>query len=352
MSYMTKIHPDFRLNSDFFTQESLLQYAAEIKHHADLHLQLLGDFLESWFSNADFIEMTTSGTTGVPKIIKLQKEAMINSALATGIHFEVLEKTIALHCLPIQYIAGKMMMVRALVLGWSIDYVKPSSAPMVGIDKRYNFGAMVPLQIENSINEIDQFDKIIIGGAKLNNALRSKLMHSSCLLFETYGMTETITHIAAKKIDEETFSALKEVIFEVDDRGCLVVFAPRVHPEKLITNDSVELIDGKHFVWNGRVDNVVNSGGVKLFPEKIEEKLSNFIQDNFFVNGVADAHLGSKLVLFIEGSQNDKIDFDRAFKSLSRFEVPKKIIYIDAFLYTETGKLKRAQTVKSQDLTF
>jgi o-succinylbenzoate---CoA ligase len=338
------IHPSFKFNGKHFSKEVLCLFANEIAHSTNDFEQQLAKFILEWFNDDDFIELTTSGTTGTPKIIQLKKSAMLHSALATAEFFDLNENCKALHCLPAQYIAGKMMLVRALVLGWDLDFVKPEANPLDGNTKEYDFAAMVPLQVEKSLEQLHQVKKIIIGGAKLNLALANTLKKLPIAVYETYGMTETITHIAAKKVQDEAFSVLPNIKISTDDRNCLVIDAPRLSEHKIVTNDVVEICNGNEFIWLGRFDNVINSGGIKLFPEKIEEKLSEKIKHRFFVIGKADATLGEKLILVIEGEPYELTDLD--FASLEKYEKPKEIVFVSKFLETATGKIKRVDSIK------
>ena len=196
----TICHKAFKLNNNSFDDiDDLLSYALHFSpeiHH----------FLEDWFSEKEFVLVKTSGSTGTPKLIQLQKKQMQYSALATGDFFQLKEKKIALLCLPIKYIAGKMMLVRALTLGWHLDVVNASSNPLNMLSRKYDFTAMVPLQLENSIDKLHFIKKLIVGGGLVSNNLQEKLQSLTTEIFGTYGMTETITHIAVKKLNR--FSSL------------------------------------------------------------------------------------------------------------------------------------------------
>ncbi|TRW27462.1 AMP-binding protein [Flavobacterium zepuense] len=340
------VHPKFKMNGFHFTADDLGRVAYSFIKEGSGYEKSIGDFILDWFDTKDFIEMRTSGTTGTPKIIRVSKQAMVYSALATGDFFEVHEGTKALHCLPTQFVAGKMMLVRALILGWDLDLAEPSSNPLERNDNLYDFCAMVPLQAQHSLDKLNNIKKIILGGAKVNSALSAALQGLQTDVYETYGMTETITHIAAKKIGEEAFTVLPNVAISTDDRHCLII--NNLTNEPVVTNDVVEIIDETHFIWLGRYDNVINSGGVKLFPEQIEEKLSHNIKQRFFVAGVTDATLGDKLVLVIEGKP---FTLDEAvYAALSKFEKPKAVLFTDAFLETGSGKVQRAAILKSFSL--
>ncbi len=333
------VHPHFKLNGFHLTEDDLLRIAYSFIKEGEPYERAVGDFLMYWFDHNSYIDMQTSGTTGTPKLIRVQKQAMVNSAMATGEFFDLYADMKVLHCLPTQYVAGKMMLVRAFILGWDMDLVAPSSHPLERNDTQYDFAAMVPLQAQHSPDKLKQVKKLILGGAKVSSALAKKLSKVPTEIYETYGMTETITHIAAKKIGEEAFTTLPNVNITTDERNCLVIDAFAICDEPVITNDVVEITDEKHFVWLGRHDNVINSGGVKLFPEQIEEKLSGKIERRFFVKGEPDEELGEKLVLYIEG-ENIAID-PEVFTKLDKFEKPKQIVFIDKFIETESGKVIR-----------
>jgi len=333
------IHNDFRLNGKFYDKEQLIALANQYQTSNESYKQDFGNLIMQWFDANDFITLKTSGTTGTPKQIELKKQAVINSAKATGIHFNLKPTNTALLCLPTKYIAGKLMFVRSLILGLHLDVVNPSSNPLSKINKVYDFVAMVPLQVIHSIDKLHLIKKLIVGGAKLDMKVKELISDSTCEVYETYGMTETITHIAAKKISEDFFTALPHAQISVDARGCLVIDAPSVNPDKLVTNDLVEFKSTNKFKWLGRVDNVINSGGVKLFPEQIEEKLAPFISNRFFVIGKEDAILGNKLVLVIEGELYS-IE-PKMFDVLLPFEKPKEIQFVSKFKETATGKILR-----------
>jgi len=339
------VHPHFKLNGFHLNEDDLCRIAYSFIKEGEPYERAVGNFLLDWFDQKDFIEMQTSGTTGAPKLIKVQKQAMVHSAMATGEFFDLLPDIKVFHCLPTQFVAGKMMLVRAFILGWDLDLVAPVSNPLQNNDTEYDFAAMVPLQAEQSLGKLQQIKKVILGGAKVSEALSNKLEILPTKIYETYGMTETITHIAAKRIGEEAFTTLPNVRVSEDDRHCLVIDPYVICDEPIVTNDVVKVLDQNHFIWLGRYDNVINSGGVKLFPEQIEEKLSSKIQRRFFVKGIPDEKLGEKLVLVIEGDTYD-VD-DAIFAKLDKFEKPKEILFVQHFAQTGSGKLQREETLKN-----
>ncbi|WP_202702389.1 AMP-binding protein [Flavobacterium sp. UGB4466] len=341
MSKLThkNVHNYFKLNGYHLNGKDLCRIGYSYIKEGDVYEKAIGEFLLDWFDKKEFIEMTTSGTTGLPKLVRLEKQAMIQSALATGDFFGLKPGDKALLCLPVQFIAGKMMLVRSLILGLDIDVVSPSTAPLALNKTKYDFVAMVPLQVQNSVEELKNVKKLIIGGAKIDSALEEQLLPLKTEIYETYGMTETITHIAAKRVGEKEFSILPNVKIDKDDRDCLVIHLASVSNEPIVTNDLVELVNENQFVFLGRIDNVVNSGGVKLIPEQIESKLIGKINSRFFVTGVPDTTLGEKLILVIEGEKQEfASDF---FDVLGKYEKPKEIVFVPKFKENENGKLLR-----------
>lgn len=346
------IHPDFRLNGISFSFDDLKEVGYCLVKEGENYEIAIGNFLIDWVDDTDTISVSTSGSTGTPKIIKLKKQQMINSALATGNYFALSAKNTALLCLPTDYIAGKMMLVRAMVLGLHLDYVVPDSKPLAAIKKEYDFSAMIPLQLENSLAKINLLKTLLVGGAPLSNALITKVQKKKSHIYETYGMTETITHIAVKKINHSQnkvtyFEALPKVNLGIDDRNCLVLHAPEVSDDVVKTNDVVNLISDNQFEWLGRFDTIINSAGVKLNPEIIEAKLSSILTSDFFAAGISDATLGQKLVLIIEGDYHpqDIEEKIKQVKTLTKFEVPKEIYTLQKFIRTENGKIQRAKTL-------
>ncbi len=346
-----KIHNRFTLNGLHFTREELKEVAYSFVKEGEPYEQSVGDFLIDWLNDWDFIHVRTSGSTGQPKLIRLKKQHMVNSAIATGDFFGIHIGDKALHCLPSRFIAGKMMLVRAMILGLELTLVEPSSQPLGLVGGNYDFCAMVPLQLERSLSDINRIKTLIVGGAPVPNELKEKLQTKKTRVFETYGMTETITHVAAKRLNHltehdggQSFRLLPDVTITKDARGCLIIEAPNVIEDAVITNDMVALTSAGEFEWLGRYDNVVNSGGIKLVPEQIEEKLKAVINERFYVIGVEDCGLGEKLVLMVEGPSTKKQELREAIDNLNtleRFEVPKEIFFLDQFKETETGKIIR-----------
>jgi O-succinylbenzoic acid--CoA ligase len=339
------VHNYFKLNGFHLNKEDLCRVSYCLVKEGDEFEKSIGDFLLDWFDDKSYIDLQTSGTTGVPKMIRTDKQMMVNSALATGDFFELSPGDKALYCLPTKYIAGKMMLVRSFILGLDVDFVAPSSHPLTKNETKYDFAAMVPLQVENSLAGLKNIKKLIVGGAKMSKSLENSLLKEKTEVYETYGMTETVTHIAAKKIGEKAFAILPNIQISQNELNCLVVDAPKISHEQIVTNDLVELVNDHQFILLGRIDNVVNSGGIKLIPEQIEEKLAHGIHSRFFVGGIADTVLGEKLVLVIEGEKQPLKE--HIYSLLDKYEKPKEVFYIDKFIETENGKIKRKEMLES-----
>lgn len=341
-----KIHSKFRLNGNFYDAEALQEVAYSLVKEGATYEKAMGDFLIDWMDSRDTVSVKTSGSTGAPKIMKVSKQAMVNSAIATGNYFKMKPGDTALHCLPSHYISGKMMLVRAMVLGLDMDFVEPSSQPIFDYDKSYDFCAMIPLQLQNTKSYIHHIKTLIIGGAAISDSLKNAVQNLKTKIYATYGMTETVSHIAVKRINGKEimpyFKVFPKVKIAQDSRGCLVIDAPLLTPEPLITNDVVTIISASQFELLGRVDNVINSGGVKLFPEQIEAKLASAISQRFMISAIPDELLGQKLILVLEGI-NSEVD-SKAFERLDKFEVPKEIYCLPKFVETATGKIQRSAT--------
>lgn len=358
-----EIHPEFKLNGISFTKKGLKEVGYSLIKEGDSFERSIGDFLLDWCNDETTIMVRTSGSTGKPKQISLKKKNMVGSAKATGAFFNIEPGDSALHCLPTDFIAGKMMLVRAMVLGLELDYVIPSSSPLEFVSKTYNFCAMIPLQVGNSLSSLDQIKTLIVGGAPMSHKLKEQVQGKRTRIYETYGMTETITHVAVKKINnfrssghhesieravETSFKTLPGVTVSIDNRGCLVIEAPHISDNPVVTNDVVKLISDTEFEWLGRFDNIINSGGIKLIPEQLEAKLSRIIKNRFFVTGLPDEKLGDRLVMVVEGAI-DEVELLQKLEStpaLEKFEVPKEIYKVSKLVVTENKKILRKETMQ------
>ncbi|MFD0975887.1 AMP-binding protein [Salinimicrobium gaetbulicola] len=357
---LPETHPAFRLNKLYYTNEELAAVAYSLIKEGEPYEAQAGNFLLDWLNDKDYVEVKTSGSTGAPKTIRIKKQFMINSAKATGRFFDLPAGTTALHCLPVDFIAGKMMLVRAILLGWEIDLRLPKANPLDQVFKIYDFCAMTPFQLDNSLSRLHLIRKLIVGGGAISSTQKNLVQGLATEVYETYGMTETVTHIAARRVnpkkmksDPIPFTVLPNVSISTDDRDCLVIKAPQLSEIEIVTNDVVELLTSKTFIWKGRYDNVINSGGVKLHPEQIETKLEPIIPSRFFVTSLPDPSLGEKLVLMVESdfSEEALLSLENEIKTsrkLGKFEIPKKIYFVEKFEETPNGKIHRGNTLKSR----
>ncbi|WP_026978951.1 AMP-binding protein [Flavobacterium tegetincola] len=339
-----EIHPKFKLNGHNLSKDDLYIVAYSYIKEGNASEKGVGQFLLDWLDDHPYIEMHTSGSTGIPKLIRVSKQSMVNSAIASGKFFDLQAGAKILNCLPMKYVAGKMMFVRSFVLGLEMDFVPPSLQPLLKVVKCYDFCAMVPLQAQNSLKELHLIKQLIVGGAKINAKLEKqllKLKKTAC--YETFGMTETVSHIAAKKVGEKNFRLMPNISITADERNCLIIDAPKLLDYPIITNDVVEIVEGNQFRFLGRLDNVINSGGVKINPELVEEKLVHKISPRFMIYGKPDTDLGEKVVLLIE-SDPFALD-DVTFNVLEKYERPKEIHFLKQFKDSSNGKLLRKETI-------
>ncbi|GGH00582.1 O-succinylbenzoic acid--CoA ligase [Polaribacter pacificus] len=342
-----QIHSGFALNDQSFDSVTeLLVYSKTLS--VSLHA-----FLVDWFSDQTYIHAKTSGSTGAPKTIKLAKEAMVNSAKATGQFLGLHAGTSALLCMSTEYIGGRMMLVRALVLGWRLDVQEPVLSPLENNHKQYDFSAMVPLQLQSSLLQINQIKVLIVGGGVVSGTLNKAIQSVSTTVYASYGMTETVSHIALKQLNKyaeanpvPSFTALPDIYLSVDERNCLLIDAPLLSDDQIRTNDVVDLFSETGFEWLGRFDHVINSGGIKLHPEKLEKKIEILIEQRFFVAGVPDDKLGERLILLIEGKENMTLKEQLTkIPNLTKYEIPKEIYWLENFVETETKKIQRKKTL-------
>jgi o-succinylbenzoate---CoA ligase len=339
-----------------------LVYSRENYHHLlnvipQPWMEMVVGFLDQWFDDNDFIEVQTSGSTGIPKTIRLAKESMVHSAEMTCNFFHLTEDTTALLCLPADYIAGKMMVVRALVCGMNLLAVQPSANPFTDIKEPIDFTAITPYQFINSYQTLQELPirKIIVGGSQVSLHLQKLMNELGAEIYETYGMTETCSHIALRRLNgkqaSECFEILPGVEIWQDERDCLVIKAPVLTSTELVTNDVVELRDAAHFKWLGRFDNVVNTGGIKVFPEQVEKKLQAILDGRYFIASLPDLSLGEKVILVVEGellSTSQVEELKNQFEStLKKYEIPKSIYIVNSFALSSSGKILKKKIVES-----
>ena len=352
----------FQLQIGSESFQKLADFPLELGNYTEYQQEAIR-FCREWLSGNDFFDQQSSGSTGIPKTIQITRKQMFASALATGEFFETSDKTQLLCCLNPAYIAGKMMLVRAMVWNSSVRLIAPSSNPFIcfSSDQIPTFAALAPYQVHTilehpeSLQKLKRVSNIIIGGAPLSDLVKKTLVYQKIKAFQSYGMTETVSHIALAPIEQGalTYQPLQNVEIGQDHRGALWVQSPMTCGKKIQTNDLVELLEDGRFRWLGRADFVINSGGIKIHSELLEQKTENIIFKHFgnvsyFFFGLDDLKLSQKLVLLIEtNSQSleplDDLNLD--FKNLLEwYEVPKKIYLIPRFEQTPSGKIDRIKT--------
>jgi O-succinylbenzoic acid--CoA ligase len=340
------MHSDFRLNGASYDRDRLLTFAHELCYSKEEYLTELGRFLLDWLSDNPEIKLQTSGSTGEPTQLRAPKAMLSASAMTTVKALALQPKQQALLCLPVRHIAGKMMLIRALLAGLWIDVIEPTASSMVS--KTYDFTAMTPHQLRSSLDHLDRFKQIIVGGAPVDDSLRSALKGHASMIYSSYGMTETYSHVALQNLSagETHYTAVDHVRFSTHE-DALVIHAPHIGIEKLITTDCVDLISSTQFLWKGRSDHVINSGGIKLHPEQIEKALSTIISVPFFVFGKPDKRLGQSLSIVFEGHLPNEIEtMVSSLDTLSKYEKPKDYFVLSQFIRSN-GKILRKQTLKA-----
>jgi len=303
-------------------------------------------FMLDWLHPSSKVNLQTSGSTGAPRTISMNKSWMKASARLTAEKLGLNSGDSALLCLPLQFVAGKMMLVRTMSLNLDLKVIEPTSNPLVNISEDIDFVAMTPMQLSNSVThgQLDRIKTIIVGGAQVNSILIETIQSQKTHIFETWGMTETASHIALRPLNgpekSDCFTTLPGVSLSKNERGCLIIQADHLGGKPIITTDVVELLSDHSFRWLGRYDNVINTGGVKILPEVVEKKLASHISDReFFIDKTNDAILGQKVILFIEGKPFELPE--ETWTSLTKFEKPEKIHFIAKFMRTDSGKIIR-----------
>ena len=323
-------------------------------------ISLLGNSLDSqasafyreWTNEDDFVQVQTSGSTGAPKQMHVSKQSMINSALAT-IRFLGLEKGMkALLCLSPEFIAGKMMLVRAMQAEMEVLTGSAGKNPLENLGTHIDFAAMVPLQLhavlEQNPEKLSLIRTLIIGGSSIDSRLEAALQNHPTGCFHTYGMTETLSHIALRPVNgpekSDWFTLFENVEISLDERYCLQITAPGLFENTLITNDIVVIDESGRFKILGRTDDVIISAGRKIHPAEIESKLAGLFQKSFMISSVSDAAAGEKVVLYCEETLSIRETYrlwEQLTERLSAFEMPRQIVSSTKIVFLESGKIDR-----------
>lgn len=308
--------------------------------------QELKEFIDLWNDSDMSIAAFTSGSTGTPKEIQLRKSDMLLSAEATCRFLGLDSGSVLGLVLPVDHIAGRMVVVRALACGGKIYAEHPSSNPLKKIEKDLviDLLSIVPAQVEGLLESpaLGRVRAVFVGGAPLDPVLERRLASVGTLTsYATYGMTETCSNVALRRLGQPVYVANEGITFSTDTRGCLVVESEIMSFGRLVTNDIVRLFDNRHFVWVGRADNVINSGGIKLYPEVIERKLSEVLRPgSYYVTSRPSQRWGRELIVVHECEVNEATRC-QAESLLERYERPKAWVRVDHLSRTANGKLRR-----------
>jgi O-succinylbenzoic acid--CoA ligase len=300
------------------------------------------------------VQFITSGTTGTPQRISFTKEQIFYSAENTCRYFNIQKNDVLLLCLPAQYVAGRMMIARALFAGAQLTWVEPSLNPLHGVTN-IQLAAFTPAQVATIWKDPDaravfaSIPTVIIGGGEISFQLEKELSGCTNTIFASYGMTETLTHVAVRKIGTPVYEAVyPEVLFSVNENNCLCIELPRISNTRIITSDVVEWINPTHFIWKGRLDHVINSGGIKLQAEQMEKKIMDagmFNENEFYISSKEDQVFGRVPVIVLLKKQVNMPVAELLTSInglLNKHEAVKHVIFIDKFEYTATGKLIRS----------
>jgi O-succinylbenzoic acid--CoA ligase len=333
----------FLIDGTPFTVEELQEHAAGMAgdHALPGWERELFSFIRLFLDEGDeAIIQRTSGTTGDPGRVRLKRISMNRSAEMTLDFFRLVPGDRVLLCLPIDYIAGKMMVVRALVGRLDLVTTEPGSRPLKGIPGRFRFSAMVPLQVHESLlhgDPLQHLDQLLVGGGELHHSVLEAMKRTDRPeVYESFAMTETYSHFALRRINgitpDRDFRLLEGVRISRDERDCLEVEVPGVTEGKVVTRDLVEITpDGKGFRWLGRMDNVIKSGGVKLIPEVLEQRIGRWLNRPCLVLPEEDTRLGQRIVLLVEtGEEAVPVQEwqDLLRRNLPGYEMPRRIVTV------------------------
>ena len=322
----------------------------------------LEDFFSEWNNDSDRVLVHTSGSTGKPKPMMVEKKRMLNSARITCDFLGLKPGDTALLCMSLDYIAGKMVVVRSIERHLHLISVSPSGHPLKDINEEITFAAMVPMQVYNTLQVPEERERLthirhlIIGGGAIDASLEKELrsLPGNIAIWSTYGMTETLSHIALRRINgaeaSEWYQPFDSVKIGQTEEGCLVIEAPLVCAETLVTNDIVEIesyiynkVEKLRFRIKGRKDNVVCSGGIKIQIEEVEEFLKPHLEKPFMLAKKKDEKFGEIAVLLSEDKGIKKVEATiRRLLSDHKYWIPREFRYVEHLPLTETGKPKRS----------
>ncbi len=351
-----------------FSFDAIKQHGRELLHNQQPFEQAF-ELARQWLNGNTTFTFFTSGSTGVPKAITLNRTQLEASANATIKALSLKPSEHILVCMNTQFIGGAMLLIRGLILGATITLQEPSSNPFKHLAQHhpYTFASFTPLQlfplIQNLFGEqtiLNQFKQVLIGGASISNELEEILSMLSVKCYQTYGMTETVSHIAIRQIGKkESYQLLAGVAYQTDTRGCIALKGEVTQNQWVQTNDVIEPIDSNHFNILGRADDVINSGGIKVWPQKVEEQLRTVLKSlsipfsNICVAQKTDQQLGEKVIVLIETNLHE-LDWElvkaKLYSTLHKYEIPKTAYLLQQFVYTPSGKINKVETLKMSSL--
>jgi O-succinylbenzoic acid--CoA ligase len=316
----------------------------------------LNSFINEWYAHNEFITVKSSGSTGKPKEIKLKKEYLIASARMTGAFFNYRPHHTILLSLSIDTIGGKMIVIRALTHNMHLIVVEPNKNPLIDVDTQIKFISLVPYQLNHILtdtpNKLELVSIVLLGGAPVSYQLKQKIQTLNPDFFESFGMTETMSHIALKNLKNEStyFTTLEGINVSKNTNNQLIIKADQLGINELQTTDEINIISPTSFEWLGRTDFAINSGGFKFHPELIEIKLEPYIQEPFFIHKESDVSLGERIICCVEGKYDELVDNKLNYiftHKLDRYEIPKKVYFIKSFTYTNSIKINRSLSYNS-----
>lgn len=316
----------------------------------------LDEFYAGWNNGSDKILVHTSGSTGTPKPMMVEKRRMEASATITCDFLKLKAGDTALLCMPLDYIAGKMVVVRSIVRNLKLISVKPSGHPLQGLTEAPVFAAMIPMQVYNSLKVPEekellmQIKHLIIGGGAVDEKMEKELKDFPNAVWSTYGMTETLSHIALRRLNGQEascwYTPFDSVDVSVNNEGCLVIDAPRVAETRIVTNDIAEIAkDGRHFRILGRKDNVIDSGGIKIQIEEVEAALRKHLAVPYMITKKNDHKFGEIVVMLVESTDTDNVR-KICEACLPKYWQPKLYVSVEHIPLTQTGKPARNEAIK------
>lgn len=369
------------LNGKYYSKKWILDYhkSLESRQLTQNEITTLW-FCGQWLSGVQEFTVETSGSTGAPKSIHLNRSQMALSARMTGQALRLKQGNRALVCLSPAYIGGLMMLVRSFELNLEPTVVEPTSNPFQSLkleqrpeietSQHFDFTALVPIQLQTALSSgaryislLNRMKAILVGGASISRALLEELQIVEAPIYHTFGMTETVSHIALRRLNgaeaSETFKPLPGVEVGADQRGCLTIKSPVTNNERIVTNDLVKIKPDNSFIWLGRIDNVINTGGIKVQAEKVESALEEALHEingtlnsnrEFFVGPLPDEKYGQVVAAIFEGPEFSSETKNRLLETLSgklsKYEIPKRFCFIDSFIRTSNGKTDRRANLR------